>query len=79
MGAAGLRAKVLGVRAMSTILLTVSLATTAQGQVFGFPAPSYGNSLWITARVISVLSIASTPMVAVSRGFALRAFTCSSE
>lgn len=49
MSAAWLRAKLLGVRALSTILLSLSLAATAHGQVFGFPAPSYDNALWITA------------------------------
>ena len=36
-------------------------------------------SLWTTARLISVLSIASTPIVAVYRANPRLAFTCSSE
>ena len=48
MGVRVLRAKLLGVRALSTILVVAALAQPAAAQ-FGGPSRSYGNELWLTA------------------------------
>jgi hypothetical protein len=64
MGAAALRAKLLIVRALSTILLVVLLAAPAGAQVYGAPRDYRADALWIsggtgTMRAVSVLDRAS--------------------
>lgn len=46
-----LRAKLSGVRALSTVLLALALASPAEGQVFGVPRTNTGNSLWLSAGI----------------------------
>ncbi len=49
MGATADRAKLLGVRALSTILIALAVATPAGAQYFGAPRSYAGNALWLSA------------------------------
>ena len=67
MSGTSLRAKLLGVRALSTVLLVLALASPAEGQVFGAPASYFGASLWLSVgygstRGVSVSDKASNAM-----------------
>jgi hypothetical protein len=46
-----LRAKLLGVRALSTVALALALASPAEGQIFGAPGRYSGASWWLGADV----------------------------
>lgn len=49
MSGTSIRAKLLGVRALSTVFVALALASPAGAQVFGVPRSYTGNALWLSA------------------------------